>query len=91
MKSLNCIRVSKPCGTGKDSSALTGWTNGDGGGHGRISTGCGDKRGRRADKTLGTRWLWKKRKAARLRAGLVPRVEKRRSRLPSRGSDPAER
>lgn len=42
MKSLNCIRVSKPCGTGKDSSALTGWTNGDGGGHGRISTGCGE-------------------------------------------------
>lgn len=51
----------------------------------------GDKRGRREDKTLGTGWLWKKRKAARLKAGLVPRVEKRRSRLPSRGSDPAER
>lgn len=51
----------------------------------------GDKRGRREDKTLGTGWLWKKRKAARLRVGLVPRVEKRRSRLRSRGSDPAER
>lgn len=69
---MNCIRVSKPCSTGKDSGALTGWTNGDGGGHSTVSTGCGEnerrQRGRGEDRTLGTGWLWK-RKAARLRAG----------------------